>query len=275
MARCKQYATKPSPAGSAAASTQTPKRSLRASPGKSATQTTFKRKLAEYAAKRAAKSPSPPPSTADDDSSKYQSILAALATTTRHAADLARENSDLRRQNASLLKKNRSLKDHSSFVRSLHNTMKKTTAELEATNVRLHQELQTASASNNADLLEKLEEIYQCPITLTVPNPQNLCKTSDGITYDRDAITRWLDTHAESPMTREVVGAVNVPVDRTFKQAVDLINEYKAKAQAAPSASAPAPEPKFTGEGFGGLGNFFSTEGLQRTNGTDVTEGWD
>ena len=65
---------------------------------------------------------------------------------------------------------------------------------------------------------------FICPITLEVMKDPVIC--SDGITYERSAITEWLKTHNTSPKTNQVLPNKTLIPNLTLKAVTDEI-EHK------------------------------------------------
>jgi len=90
----------------------------------------------------------------------------------------------------------------------LHNTIEihtKETTNLKIENAKLFDQLQKISEFKNPEntsfsKLISLKETLQCPITSTVFIDPVCC--SDGQTYEREAITKWLLKNPTSPLSR-------------------------------------------------------------------------
>lgn len=81
---------------------------------------------------------------------------------------------------------------------------------------------------------------YLCPITLLIMRDPVM--GGDGRTYERSAITQWLQTNPHSPLTRQPMTISSLKPNYALKSAID-------RFQAAPvpkpaTASKPAPKPK-------------------------------
>lgn len=83
---------------------------------------------------------------------------------------------------------------------------------------------------------------YLCPITLLLMNDPVI--GSDGQTYERFAITQWLRTNRQSPLTRQPMTIESLKPNYALKSA---IARYKTqvlpKKKPAPAAPAPTPAP--------------------------------
>ena len=64
---------------------------------------------------------------------------------------------------------------------------------------------------------------FICPITQTTMVDPVIC--DDGITYERDAITQWLQTHNTSPVTRQFINSThlisNIALRNTIANCID------------------------------------------------------
>ncbi len=83
--------------------------------------------------------------------------------------------------------------------------------------------------SNSIAKNDRPPEAYICPITQEIMKEAVLC-TLDGYTYERSAITVWLNQHRTSPMTREALQpdqtVENVlKVNRAIVTAIEEYNE--------------------------------------------------
>lgn len=67
---------------------------------------------------------------------------------------------------------------------------------------------------------------FRCPITHQLM--EDPVKCADGHTYERAAITKWLERHHTSPMTREPMTTEQLFIDRTMKSQIDT---FKAQAK--------------------------------------------
>lgn len=76
-------------------------------------------------------------------------------------------------------------------------------------------------------------EHHICPITKERFTDPVICE--DGFTYDREAITAWLQTNNTSPMTREHIGKQIIPNKQLCQQlGIDLSSEMIVKEHSVP-----------------------------------------
>jgi len=74
-------------------------------------------------------------------------------------------------------------------------------------------------------------ENFICPITQTIMVDPVMCE--DGITYERSAITQWLQSHNTSPVTRQVINK-NLISNLALR---NTISDYQKQNQVLPSVS--------------------------------------
>jgi hypothetical protein len=73
---------------------------------------------------------------------------------------------------------------------------------------------------------------YICPITL-LPMTDPVIG-SDGQTYEREAITQWLQTNHNSPLTRQPMRIESLHTNHSLKSAIERFNK-KSKTNSIPS----------------------------------------
>ena len=67
---------------------------------------------------------------------------------------------------------------------------------------------------------------YLCPITMTLMKEPVIL--SDGFTYEKSAIEKWLKEHDKSPMTNEVLESKVVTTNRQLKKLIDDFKQLEA-----------------------------------------------
>jgi hypothetical protein len=67
------------------------------------------------------------------------------------------------------------------------------------------------------------EEYLICPITLKLFNEPVLAE--DGYTYEREAITRWINQHGTSPRTKKPLRLNQLTPDDTIKNSVETFRQ--------------------------------------------------
>jgi len=70
-----------------------------------------------------------------------------------------------------------------------------------------------------AEYLPDIKKIYSCPITLTIMEDPVIC--SDGHTYERKAIEKWLRTNNKSPNTNDVLPNKVLIPNIALRQAIE------------------------------------------------------
>lgn len=79
-----------------------------------------------------------------------------------------------------------------------------------------------------ADLQEELVSVpdeFRCPITREIMEDPVIC--SDGHTYDRQAITRWLSSHGTSPKTNQRLANREVIPNHTLRALIAVLRERR------------------------------------------------
>ncbi len=67
------------------------------------------------------------------------------------------------------------------------------------------------------------EEYLICPITLKLFNDPVLAE--DGYTYEREAITRWINEHGTSPRTKKYLRLNQLTPNNTIKNSVEAFRQ--------------------------------------------------
>lgn len=78
--------------------------------------------------------------------------------------------------------------------------------------------------NDNEDLQQDIPNVFICPITLKLMEDPVLL--SDGISYERTAIERWLSTNNRSPKTNQALSSKRVFANSALKV---MIQEYVEK----------------------------------------------
>lgn len=81
---------------------------------------------------------------------------------------------------------------------------------------------------------------YLCPITLLIMRDPVM--GGDGRTYERSAITQWLQTNPNSPLTRQPMTISSLKPNYALKSAIERFQA--APAPKPTTAPKPAPKPK-------------------------------
>ena len=79
----------------------------------------------------------------------------------------------------------------------------------------------------------QIPQEYLCPITLLPMTDPVIC--ADGHTYERDAITNWLQLNSTSPMTRQTLYNTTLTPNLALR---NIIRDYLAAQSSSSSASA-------------------------------------
>jgi len=82
---------------------------------------------------------------------------------------------------------------------------------------------------------------FLCPITLTLMRDPVI--GPDGHSYERTAITQWLQTNPHSPLTRQLMTAQMLQPNYSLKSAIERYTRGEAKAHSTPRPKlAPRPQ---------------------------------
>ena len=74
-------------------------------------------------------------------------------------------------------------------------------------------------------VLSEMESLCTCPITLEVM--EDPVVAPDGRSYERTAITQWLDLYKRSPLTRERMSPSSLIPNWALKQQIELLHELR------------------------------------------------
>lgn len=87
--------------------------------------------------------------------------------------------------------------------------------------------------------MDTIPDEYKCPIGMDIFSDPVIA--SDGHTYERENITKWLETHQFSPMTRQHMTLGNLVTNYALRDAID---RWKLQNQVLGPTQAPAHPPK-------------------------------
>ncbi len=91
--------------------------------------------------------------------------------------------------------------------------------------------------------MASVPEEFLCPITLVVMTDPVM--GSDGRTYERAAIVRWLQTNPFSPMTRQPMTIQSLKPNYALRSAIERHRSPRPTASAPPLPLPPPPQPEY------------------------------
>lgn len=112
-------------------------------------------------------------------------------------------------------------------------------------------------------IMASVPEEFLCPITLNIMKDPVV--GSDGHTYERSAITQWLQKNPNSPLTRAPMTAASLKPNRALKNAIERYRSLSSQpahavppVPSAPPLPPPPPPPPPHGDHYYAIQVFYS-----------------